>query len=385
MNNYNKRRYQEYADNIPYAPNIKNLFTGGGGMSTLEEVMGESSSEVPSKNSVVTTTPPPKNPTKPTSNNNNLFDTISVVGQALGEGLGEIGTYREKQWQDYQQNELNQFKRTEALNQEYNKFQNALQQNQVDAGNQWDVARQQMIEDRAQRQQQALDAINNNNAANVANNNLQASTPYNPNKFMIGGLIQAGIAVDKGLGQAIGGEYHSGAGDIMSKIPGLGIVGGLTNALFGEKEDKAKLTAIDTTESNLTNAAMNNSVATSFNQLKGRQAVDYSNANAYTGGIFNTSADSKNAALRDRLDRAVNYADRSIENSADNITQNQRDSLAAGYYAYGGLLSPAELFAAGGILPKKKRGYQEGNIYNIDENEYNRLLEEGYQVEIINQ
>ena len=40
-------------------------------------------------------------------------------------------------------------------------------------------------------------------------------------------------------------------------------------------------------------------------------------------------------------------------------------------------------FADGGEMPNAT-GYEEGNTYNVNENEYRKLLEQGYQVEVIN-
>ena len=42
------------------------------------------------------------------------------------------------------------------------------------------------------------------------------------------------------------------------------------------------------------------------------------------------------------------------------------------------------MFAEGGDMNTTTEDYQEGNTYNIDEEEYKKLLEEGYQVEVIN-
>lgn len=424
MSKQDKKRYQDYADSIPYAPNInKNLFLGGGGMSTLEEVVGDAEDtggdigdSTGGDSGDVTSKAPSKLA--------RAAGIISIVGQALGQGLSEIGQWREQKWQEKQADELAQFKRVEAGNQAYRNFQNTLQQNRNNRIQQQQLLAQETINNRNQRQVQALAAMNNGNAE--------------PNKFKIGGLIQAGLSIDKGLGSAIGGEYHSGAGDVMSKIPGLGIIGGLTNALFGVKTDKAKLQAVNTAETNLTNTAMAAGAASSFDQLQGPQAVNYASANAYSGGLG--KARKKNRELRERLKTAEDFANRSIKQGAENITKNQDDTLASTYYAYGGALIPyasevnlkalggfapaftggainyaftndylhngylkstkdnkldsiingdnylsngQSFFADGGEIPNAT-GYEEGNTYNVNENEYRKLLEQGYQVEVIN-
>ena len=408
MSKQDTKRYQDYADNIFYAPNInKNLFSeggnsgggGGGGTGSLIQMIVQEAGEA-----------------------------IATTGKAVGQGLSEIGQWRQQKWNDKQNDELTQFKRVEAGNQAYRDWQNTLQENRNNRIQQSQLLSQQAIADRNQKQAQALATIN-------------GGSPE-PNKFVAGGLLEAAFALDKGSGSAIGGEYHSGAGDVMSKIPGLGLVGGVTNALFGTKVDKAKLQAVDAAETNLTNSAMAAGTANSFEQIQGPQAVNYASANAYSGGLFSKSkARKKNAELRERLKAAEDFANRGVDNGVGNVTKNQNDMLASTYYAYGGVLQPYSpefnlkalgdytptfgdgavgyafindylhngylnatkenkldalntndvylsngntMFAEGGNINTTMEDYQEGNIYNIDEEEYRKLLEEGYQVEIIN-
>lgn len=410
MSKQDTKRYQDYADRIPYAPHI-NLFADGG---ATEGGDTEGKSLNPFSGGL----------------SGNLGQAISVVGQAFGKGLGAIGQMREQKWQEKQADERAAFKRVEQGNQAFNQFQNQLQENKNKAIQEQQILAQQTVSQRNQRQAAALAELN-------------GITPE-PNKYVLGGLIQAGLAIDQGLGSAIGGEYHSGVGDVMSKIPGLGIVGGLTNALVGTKVDKAKLEAIENTKSNLTNAAMAAGTATSFDStaLNAPQAVNYGSINAYSGGLFSKSkAKGKNAKLKRQLQESEAFANRGVSNGIENVTKNQDSSLASTYYAYGGILQPyspefnlralggytptfgdgaigyaftndylhngylnanrenkldalntndvylsngSTMFAEGGDMNTTTEDYQEGNIYNIDEEEYKKLLEEGYQVEVIN-
>ena len=403
------KRYQDYADKIPYAPHI-NLFVNGG---DTEGSSGRGSLN-PFSGGLL----------------GNLGQTISIVGQSLSESLGDIGQMREQKWQEKQADERAAFKRIEQGNQAFNQFQNQLQENKNRAIQEQQILAQQTIAQRNQRQAAALAELN-------------GGTPE-PNKYVLGGLIQAGLAIDKGLGSAIGGDYHSGVGDVMSKIPGLGIVGGLTNALFGIKADKAKLEAVENTKSDLTNAAMAAGTATSFDSvaLNAPKAVNYGIANAYSGGMFSKGkARRKNAELKRQLQRAEDFANRSVSNGIENVAENQDSSLASTYYAYGGILQPYSpefnlkalggytptfgdgaigysftndylhngylnanrenkldalntndvylsngntMFAEGGDMNTVTEDYQEGNTYDIDEEEYRKILEEGYQVEVIN-
>lgn len=418
MSKQDTKRYQDYADRIPYAPHI-NLFVNG---RTTEREQGRGQSKSSSGGL-----------------SDNLSQTISIVGQALGRGLGDIGQMREQKWQEKQADERAAFKRIEQSNQAFNQFQNQLQENKNRAIQEQQILAQQTIAQRNQRQAAALAKLN-------------GGTPES-NKYelgglakagVIGGLIQTGLAIDQGLGSAIGGEYHSGVGDVMSKIPGLGIVGGITNALFGTKVNKAKLEAVENTKSDLTNAAMAAGTATSFDSvaLNAPKVVNYNNAKAYSGGLFSKGkARRKNAELKRQLQRAEDFANRSVSNGINNVAENQNSSLASTYYAYGGILQPYSpefnlralggytptfgngaigyaftndylhngylnanrenkldalntndvylsngntMFAEGGNMNTTIEDYQEGNTYDIDEEEYRKLLEEGYQVEVIN-
>lgn len=409
MSKQDTKRYQDYADRIPYAPHI-NLFAKGGDLNPFSGGLS-----------------------------GNLGQTISIFGQALSKGLGDIGQMKEQKWQEKQADEIATFKRIEQGNQAFNQFQNQLQENKNRAIQEQQILAQQTIAQRNQRQAAALAELN-------------GGTPE-PNKYelgglakagIIGGLIQTGLAIDQGLGSAIGGNYHSGVGDVMSKIPGLGIVGGITNALFGTKVNKAKLEAVENTKSDLTNAAMAAGTATSFDSvaLNAPKAVNYDIAKAYSGGMFSKGkARRKNAELKRQLQRAEDFANRSVSNGINNVAENQDSSLASTYYAYGGILQPYSpefnlralggytstfgngaigyaftndylhngylnanrenkldalntndvylsngntMFAEGGNMNTPIEDYQEGNTYDIDEEEYRKLLEEGYQVEVIN-
>lgn len=409
MSKQDTKRYYDYADRIPYAPHI-NLFADGGdtGGSSGGESLNPFSGGL----------------------SGNLGQAISVVGQAFGKGLGAIGQMREQKWQEKQADERAAFKRVEQGNQAFNQFQNQLQENKNKAIQEQQILAQQTVAQRNQRQAAALAELNGGTSE--------------PNKYVLGGLIQAGLAIDQGLGSAIGGEYHSGVGDVMSKIPGLGIVGGITNTLVGTKVDKAKLEAVENTKSNLTNTAMAAGTATSFDStaLNAPQAVNYGSINAYSGGLFSKSkARKKNAELKRQLQESEAFANRGVSNGIENVTKNQDSSLASTYYAYGGILQPyspefnlralggytptfsdgaigyaftndylhngylnanrenkldalntndvylsngSTMFADGGDMNTTTEDYQEGNTYNIDEEEYRKLLEEGYQVEVIN-
>lgn len=240
--------------------------------------------------------------------------TIAAVGKALGEGLGEIGEMRKRSWEETQQQQR-------AIN----KANQEAYDNRLDVLN----SLQQASNDRMAQWQGLYDQIDKQKA-----NSLDTNHKYN-----IGGLISAGLAVDKGLGSVIGGEYSSGVGDTISKIPGLGIVGGLFNAMFGLKTNKAELERVANDRANLLNAASAASAATSFDDaaLKSPQAVNM-DVKAYEDGWFTNSAEGKNRALEEQLREASSYAKRSISNTIENIADTQQDMLESSYFKDGGSL-----------------------------------------------
>lgn len=184
----------------------------------------------------------------------------------------------------------------------------------------------------------------------------------------IGGM---GTAVGSLAGNLIGGGRESKAGsvintigDIGGMIPGplgsaigggLKVVGGLVNAAFGTKVDKAKLNAAKEG----TNALLSfTSTASSFDDVKGPQAVAEVQ-DPYKGGWFSKKkARRKNAALKAERAFAQSYADRSVTNNVSNIANTQSDNIQANFAAFGGPLG----FGSGAIE------YETANQYNLAKN-----------------
>ena len=180
----------------------------------------------------------------------------------------------------------------------------------------------------------------------MANNTLQMqNNMFNPHKFFMGGMIGAAIQADSALGQVVGGDYKSGVGNALSKLPGLGLVGGLTNALFGMKTNEAELKRVNQDATALNNSVANTASATSLDDtsLNGPQAVN-TNVKVYEGGLFSKGkAAKKNKELQDRLVASEQYAKRATTNASENIMENQMSNLEANYAAFGG-----ELMTQGG-------------------------------------
>lgn len=159
------------------------------------------------------------------------------------------------------------------------------------------------------------------------------------------------------VGNAIGGGYESGVGNVMgtlgsvaSVIPGpygmaanaiLNIGGGAINRIIGSKVDQAKLNAANEGTSYLSNFS---SDASYFDDIKAPMAVA-----AIEDPYKGMGAKGKNADLRRKREAATQFAYRQVENNLGNITNEQMDNMMANYAAFGGPLDFG-LFPVGGAI-----------------------------------
>lgn len=142
-------------------------------------------------------------------------------------------------------------------------------------------------------------------------------------------LEDAGVATFKAGAQ-------SGNGWTMLAGAGLKVVGGLTNAAFGIKTDKARLNAINSGLDTLRNYTSN---ASSFDEIQGPAAMVNNTSGVYKGGWFSSKkARKKNAKLTKEVAQAESWANRSVDNNIDNIASTQMDNMLANYAAFGGPL-----------------------------------------------
>lgn len=168
-----------------------------------------------------------------------------------------------------------------------------------------------------------------------------------------GGLLSAGAGIVGGLANsAISGGLSSKAGSAISGIGstvgsavgavnpllgaavtvGSGILGGVTNALFGESVNEKALQ-----EANEGTAKLNSfrSSASSFDDIKGPEAVANVADDIYEGGLFN-DVSGKNEELKRQRAEARMFADRSILNNVSNLAADQLNNALATYAAFGG-------------------------------------------------
>lgn len=173
-------------------------------------------------------------------------------------------------------------------------------------------------------------------------------------------------------GGAIGGGMSSGVGSAMtslsglaSAIPGpwgavasagLGVLGGLTNRMFGSKLNKENIADV---EGNINRLNSLQADANSFDTLSdiwGNTSMGSNFTNSYIGkdGWFSNKAKKKAKQLRDQMELANAYAENALQNNAHNISETTMNNLEANYAALGGFLNQ---YADGGsiyIKPENK-------------------------------
>lgn len=182
---------------------------------------------------------------------------------------------------------------------------------------------------------------------------------------------------------ALAGGRHSGAGDAMGGLgvglfqtgvssgnpmlmlagAGVKVLGGLTNAAFGMKENENLKKAA---ESNINRNNAITASAENFDDIT--MASGLVNSDIYEGGWFSGGrADEKNEKMRNRMVDAYNRANRNIQINVDNLRNNQLDTAALNFFSMGGSLnSPLHSHGAdwtNGVISINNGGTHESNPY----------------------
>ena len=177
-----------------------------------------------------------------------------------------------------------------------------------------------------------------------------------------GALGAAGQLIGQVGGTAISGGLESGAGKVFSglsniayAIPGpwgavasagLGIIGGLTNRMFGSKlnhENIAKVEGdIDRMNSTRSDAGDFDTLNTTMANTVGK--MDFSNSYIGKDGWFSNKSKNKANALREANNRAAAKQSLAFINNAEQISADQLGMLEANYAAFGG-----PIFSTGAI------------------------------------
>lgn len=170
---------------------------------------------------------------------------------------------------------------------------------------------------------------------------------------LIGGGLQSGIGNTisglSGLASAIPGP----AGAIASA--GLGIVGGLTNRMFGSKMNDSNIAKVEQNINQLNSfqsGASDYDTLTS-NYLSAPVGMTFNNSYIGKDGWFSNKAKNKANDLRQQINTGNTWVQSSLANNALNIQNQQMTNLLSNYAAYGG-----QLYGKGGTIHIKpsKRG-----------------------------
>ena len=185
----------------------------------------------------------------------------------------------------------------------------------------------------------------------------------------------AGAAVGQIGGGLIGGGLQSGAGNVLqglsgvaAAIPGpwgavasagLGVLGGLTNRMFGSKMNTENIAKVEANINNLNNFQSNASDFDTLSQNWANADVGMTFSDSFIGkdGWFSNKAKNKAADLRRQVEAGNAWVQNSLNNNAENIGTTQMQNLLANYAAFGG-----PLFAEGGrihIKPENRGKFTE--------------------------
>lgn len=172
-----------------------------------------------------------------------------------------------------------------------------------------------------------------------------------------GGLIGGGLQT--GVGNTI-----SGLSGLASAIPGpvgtiasagLGLVGGLTNRMFGSKMNDSNIAKVEQNINQLNSFQSNASDYDTLtsNYLSAPVGMTFNNSYIGKDGWFSNKAKNKANDLRQQINTGNTWVQNSLANNALNIQNQQMTNLLSNYAAYGG-----QLYGKGGTIHIKpsKRG-----------------------------
>lgn len=177
------------------------------------------------------------------------------------------------------------------------------------------------------------------------------------NGFQSGALNGAAGAIGSMAGNAIGGGMSSGAGNVISSIgklasaipgpwgavasAGLGVIGGLTNRAFGSKMNQENIANVEGTINRLNSFQSDASNFDTLADTWGSTAMGSNFSNSYIGkdGWFSSKARRKARELRRQMELANAFAENTLQNNADNITETTMNNLEANYAALGGFIN----------------------------------------------
>lgn len=180
-----------------------------------------------------------------------------------------------------------------------------------------------------------------------------------------GALTSAAGAAIGGIGGGLlSGGMTSGAGNLLqglsgvaAAIPGpwgavasagLGLVGGLTNRMFGSKMNTENIAKVEANINSLNNFQSNASDFDTLSQNWANADVGMTFSDSFIGkdGWFSNKAKNKAADLRRQVEAGNAWVQNTLTNNAENIGTTQMQNLLSNYAAFGGPL----LYSKGGSI-----------------------------------
>ena len=211
----------------------------------------------------------------------------------------------------------------------------------------------------------------------------------------VAGMLKGGLAGGIGsavgniAGSAISGGLKSGAGSAINNIgntiggavsavnpifgsiisAGTGIIGGLTNRMFGSKLNKEKIAEVEGINKAMNTVMVDNSSVDSVENQWANQdfGVDFSKSDIGKDGWFSNKAKNKYKELKTQQDIARNRALASYENAAKAAYTQANLNAMANFAAYGGPLDIFGGYGGGAIgyeLAKENLGIKALNAAN---------------------
>lgn len=181
----------------------------------------------------------------------------------------------------------------------------------------------------------------------------------------VGGSLVGSIG-----GSLIGGGLQSGAGSAISSIgstvggavgavnpllggiitAGSGIVGGLTNRMFGSKLNQQKISDIQSQNNTLNTIMLDSSNNDTIASQWASQGFgdNFTRSDVGKDGWFSNKAKNKYNELQLQQNVARNRMMQSYNNAADNADETQDQLALTNYAAYGGYIDVPNIYAYGG-------------------------------------
>ena len=190
-----------------------------------------------------------------------------------------------------------------------------------------------------------------------------------------GGAISGGL--ESGAGSAIsniGGTIGGAAGAVNPVLGGIisagtGIIGGLTDRMFGSKLNKEKIAEVEGINKAMNTVMVDNSSADSIEDQWANQdfGADFSKSDIGKDGLFSSKAKKKYRALKKQQGIARERTLSAFENAAEAAdTQSDLNAMAS-FAAFGGPLGIWEGYGSGAIgyeLAKENLGIKALNAAN---------------------